>query len=364
MVDILAFNQPYLSQSGFKEAFDAAGHRCLSIGWYNEGCDIVAEQEVLDIEEALALLPSGFTPERVVYFDHSEPIRIFGLETLSIPTVVHLVDTHIQIHKLWHPLLAGCFDDTLVAMRGCSHRFGGTAWIPSARWLPLWASRLGAAPNAARAVPVSFRGSFGETHPKRRTFFDGVRARVQGDFGQGSFFDLYNSSKIILNDCINADLNWRVFEALASGALLLTPQVSEETLELFPDGECLVTYKPHDVEDAVQKIEYYLGCDQERIRIATQGYQQLQTKHLAHHRARELLRIIENATPRPQADKAFSAVMTYLRISALFPFFHKERFLDAAQRALKTIMEMSDIDEAWMQEKWPLLCAACAAAQT
>ncbi len=355
-MDILAFNQPYLSQAGFREVFHAAGHRSISIGWYDEGCDIVTKQDVLHYEEALALLPSGFKPERVVYFDHSEPLRVFGLETLSIPTVVHLVDTHI--HSRWHPLLAGCFDDTLLAMSGYSECFGRTNWLPSPRWFPLWARCLGAAPTAAREIPVSFRGTFGPTHPKRQGFFDRVGESVKGDFGSGPFFDLYNSSKIILNDCIDDDLNWRVFEGLASGALLLTPRVSAETLDLFPEGECLITYTPHDADDAIRKIRYYLDHEDERIAIASRGYKRVRAEHLASNRATQLVEVIERATSRPVADKLFSAAMTYLRIAAIFSLFYKERYLSASQSAIGALMKVSDVDRQWLDEKVPFLKAA------
>lgn len=347
-MDILAFNQPYLSQAGFREAFHAAGHRCISIGWYHEGCDIVTKQDVLHYEEALALLPSDFKPDRVIYFDHSEPLRVFGLETLSIPSVVHLVDTHI--HSQWHPLLAGCFDDTLLAMRGYGDCFGRTTWIPCPRWFPLWAPRLGAAPTAPRDIPVSFRGTFGPTHPKRKAFFDKVGERVRGDFAGGPFFDVYNSSNIILNDCINDDLNWRVFEALASGALLLTPRVSAETLDLFPEGECLITYAPHDAEDAIRKIEYYLAHEDKRIAIASRGYERVRAEHLASNRASQLVEVIERATSRPLAEKLFSAAMTYLRIAAIFSMFYKERYLTASRSAVNALMKVPDVDRNWLDK--------------
>lgn len=360
-MDILAFNQPYLSQPGFLEAFHAAGHRCISIGWYDEGCDIVTKKDILHYEEALALLPSGFKPDRVIYFDHSEPLRVLGLDTLSIPTIVHLVDTHI--HRSLHPFLAGCFDQVLLAMRGYGHLFGRTPWLPSARWFPLWAPRLGAIPAAPRDIPVSFRGTFGPTHPKRKGFFGDVAASVGGDFGSGPFFDVYNSSKIILNDCLNDDLNWRVFEALASGALLLTPRVSAETLELFPDGECLVTYAPHDAEDAVRKIQYYLEREDERLAIASQGFGRVRAEHLAYHRAPRLVEVIESATVRSKAEKCFAAAITHLRIAVLFPLFHKSEFFEASHAAIRACMSKSDIDERWLADKLPFLLDARDAAR-
>jgi hypothetical protein len=185
-----------------------------------------------------------------------------------------------------------------------------------------------------------------------------VGESVKGDFGSGPFFDLYNSSKIILNDCIDDDLNWRVFEGLASGALLLTPRVSAETLDLFPEGECLITYTPHDADDAIRKIRYYLDHEDERIAIASRGYKRVRAEHLASNRATQLVEVIERATSRPVADKLFSAAMTYLRIAAIFSLFYKERYLSASQSAIGALMKVSDVDRQWLDEKVPFLKAA------
>jgi hypothetical protein len=352
-MDILAFNQPYLSQPGFREVFAAAGHRCLSIGWYDEGCDVVTSKPVLTFEEVRELLPPGFNPERIIYFDHSEPLRVLGLDTLTIPTIVHLVDTHI--HKSWHPVLSGCFDVALLAMRGYNQLFVQGDHIPPVYWLPLWAFRLGADPKYDRPVNVSFRGTFGGTHPKRPEFFGAVNKKIPGDYGQGPFFDLYNSSKIILNDCINDDLNWRVFEALASGAMLLTPRVSQETLDLFPEGECLVTYRPHDVDDAVSKLDYYLKNSSERLAIATAGYERVMQGHMGTHRGEMLLRILESAKPRPRAEKIFCAAATYLRLAVLFPGFQRATYLNAAQAAVNKMISCPELTVESLMQKQQVL---------
>lgn len=352
-MDIVALNQPYLGQPGFREVFHAAGHRSISVGWHPGECDIVTPQPTVTLGELWELLPLDFVPERIVYFDRSEPVRVIGLESSDIPTVVHLVDSHI--HHDWHPLWSGCFDAALIAMRGYANLFSRNPDVPPVDWLPLWAARLGASPEAPRSTTVSFRGSMGATHPKRRTFFEGVKTRVAGDFGQGPFFDVYNDSKIILNDCLNADLNWRVFEALASGAMLLTPRVSAETVELFPEGECLVTYRPHEVDDAVRQIDYYLTHEEERRAIAAAGYERVRSHHLAINRAQALLRVVEGVKPRPREGKAFCAAGTYLRLSAVFETFQKVTYLKAAQAAADRLINAPGLSLDWVHEKAAIL---------
>ena len=335
-MDILAINQPYLAQAGFKEVFAAAGHRCLSVGWHREGCDLICDRGLLTLTELYSLLPPDFVPERIIYFDRSEPIRVLGLEDSQIPTIGHFVDVHI--HKPWHPIWAGVFDHSLVAMKGYMSLFEPGLYTPPTEWFPLWAFKVGPSADSIRDVPTSFRGTFAGTHPKRQDFFNQVKSRTLIDFGSGPFFDLYARSKIILNDCISDDLNWRVFEALASGAMLLTPRVSPETLELFPEGEALVTYEAHNVEDAVSKIDYYLNHDSERLRIARNGYERVCRHHTAQSRAQQLLNVVERVERRTRPRKLFSAALSYLRTASILSDFYRNEFLEAAR---STIVQLS-----------------------
>ena len=340
-MNILALNQPYLSQAGFREVFEAKGHRTVSIGWNAEGCDIICRSPVVTLDELISLLPSGFIPDRIVLFDSSNPPRVLGLESSPVPTIVHLVDVHI--HRSWHRLWAGAFDYGLIAMKGYMHLFPPGADTPPMEWFPLWTFEVGPTPDAPRAVAASFRGTIGGTHPKRLDFLSSVNAQTPVDFGSGPFRDLYGRSKIILNDCISDDLNWRVFEALASGAMLLTPRVSPETLELFPEGEALVTYEAHNAADAAAKIEFYLRNSSERLRIARNGYSKVQELHTARHRAEALLRVVEQVTRRSTTRKRFSAAATYLKIPTVFPNFDSALFLQAALHATEGLSKDSSL---------------------
>ncbi|NDC38046.1 MAG: glycosyltransferase family 1 protein [Proteobacteria bacterium] len=313
-MNIVCLNQPYLTHPKFAAVILEQGHRVFSIGWRAGEFDCVPSKEYLTLDELLALLPEGFTPDAIVYFDTSEVPKVFGLESAPCLTVFHSVDVHI--HKHWHQFWALSFDHFLLAMKGYAEVFEG-AYAPPTTWFPLWAFSAGAEPASHRPVAASFRGSFGITHPRRRAFFDGVKAQIDGDFGTGPFFELYSRSKIVLNDCIRDDLNWRVFEALASGALLITPRVSPETLELFPENEALVTYRPHDVDDAVQKVRYYLSHETKRLRIAQNGYERVRSTHMAHHRAKTLLGLLASSPRRPEVTKTFCAALTYFAILQL-----------------------------------------------
>lgn len=82
----------------------------------------------------------------------------------------------------------------------------------------------------------------------------------------------------------------RVYETLAAGGFLLTNR-RPELDELFPNEEKgAIVFK--DAEDCAEKIFYYLGHDEERLRIARKGHEKMKGNSYE-DRATKLLKIVE-----------------------------------------------------------------------
>ena len=64
----------------------------------------------------------------------------------------------------------------------------------------------------------------------------------------------------------------RIFKAVGSGCLLLTPEIKGLEDLLIP-GEHCVTYSPMDYHDFVGKIDYFLKNARQREEIAARGRQ-------------------------------------------------------------------------------------------
>jgi spore maturation protein CgeB len=79
--------------------------------------------------------------------------------------------------------------------------------------------------------------------------------------------------------------NMRMYEATGTGALLITED-HENLPEMFEPGREVVTYT--DLDDLVDKVEYYLEHDDERVRIATAGQARALSEHTYGHRIAEL----------------------------------------------------------------------------
>jgi hypothetical protein len=80
---------------------------------------------------------------------------------------------------------------------------------------------------------------------------------------------VYNRSRIVFSKSIGGDVNMRVFEALAAGALLVTDRIGNGLDELQTEGEHYMGYDT--AAEAVAQVERYLADEEARARIASAG---------------------------------------------------------------------------------------------
>lgn len=258
---------------------DAWSQKEVSL-WYRTG---------EELEAILGRLPAGFKPDRIVYFDDSNAVlRVSGIERAPVPTLFYSVDAHI--HHSWHSSMAGMFDQVLVAQKDYLPSY--ERFHPTARWFPLWAPKI-VTPQTPKKFEACFRGSLDrKNRAKRVEFLEAVATLAPLDMRSGPYEEAFSTAKIIVNESIHDDLNFRVFEGLSCGGLLLTPRIGNGLLELFGDKKELVSYERGNAADAAEKIRYYLSNDTEREQIASAGRELVLKKHSEAARAAEFEEIL------------------------------------------------------------------------
>ena len=149
--------------------------------------------------------------------------------------------------------------------------------------------------NLPKIYDVSF---VGRCYGKRQEFVEmlkrhGIKAATFGQgwekgsrVSQADLIRIYNQSKISLNISVASkedkiQIKGRDFEAPGCGSLLLTKE-TEEIAEYFVPDEEIITYK--DANDAVEKIKYYLKNEDEREKIAKNGYERVMKEHTIKNR--------------------------------------------------------------------------------
>jgi len=157
--------------------------------------------------------------------------------------------------------------------------------------LTLWApqdSRIYFNPEKKRDIEISFAGSVSEQWPERKSSIDflkenGINVLQVGGLREKpvplkDYADNFMRSKISLNFSKNPDfihqMKGRVFEVTLCGSLLLEEE-NPETSELFTPMVDYVPFK--NKNDLLEKVRYYLNNENERRKIADNGYKKALT---------------------------------------------------------------------------------------
>jgi hypothetical protein len=305
-VKILIFNQDW-----FAAELRDMGHEVVLCGT-GDHMNVKLTASMHHIDQVLQEMPSGFEPDVIVWLDNSAPLLLIGLEDCKLPVIFYSVDT--QHHYELHSQLATAFDYVLIAQRDYMFYFAETG-TPT-EWFPLWAPRY-VEPSNDKRFDLTFVGNLNvKLNPDRVKFFGELQRLVTINVQRGAYWEIFPHAEIVVNQTVKGDLNFRVFETMMSGPLLLTERNSNGLLDLFTDGEHLVTYERGDAQSAAD-ISKELLSDRVRMRrIAAAGRAEILAKHTAQHRALELERILRRVQKRqPNAHRYFATMINHNIVS-------------------------------------------------
>lgn len=294
-----------LNQDWFADELKSLGHNVVTAG--NDPHLSVQLPPLTNIRNALEGELAGFNPDVVIWYDNSSPLYYFGLEELKAKTIFYTVDTHHHLRV--HRFLAHLFDLTLIAHK--DYIPGMEEYGISPVWFPLWASRIPKISNQ-RTKGAVFVGTLNpDLNPERVTFFEELKKLAEVEVLQANWWEVFSDSKIVINQTVKKDLNFRVFEAMSSGALLLTEKIENGLFELFKEGEHLVTYEKGNAKEAAEKIRYYLSNESERQRIAKLGMEEVRLFHSPLVRAKTLLELAVKTEKKASSRlRGFANVIT------------------------------------------------------
>lgn len=104
---------------------------------------------------------------------------------------------------------------------------------------------------------------------------------------------VFYSSRINLNitlRSIASGVPARVFDIMSVGGFVLS-NWQEEIPELFVEGKEIATFK--SPEELIDKADYYLRHENERLRIAVSGYQKVKEHYTWEHRLEKIISVIQ-----------------------------------------------------------------------
>jgi hypothetical protein len=285
---------PFYQNEYFEQELRRLGHTVTFIGppaAQKPGYD--ARAPLTEVLAALSQLPD-------LYLCIDPSVRYFppGIEDLSIPTACWLGDIHIGT---WRKETAKFFDLVLIPHKDYLPEYTTTVGHTQVQWLPLYVPPLVQAhADLPKLYDVAFVGNIVRAHRKttraRRLALLAQRYGIN-DFHRpytlAELSQVYSRARIVFNVTINGDVNLRLFEATACGALVLTDSTANGLEELFTVGRELIVY--HDDTDLIDKIDYYLAHDAEREQIAQAGQRRTLADHTFARRAQTLSDLLVKA---------------------------------------------------------------------
>lgn len=325
----------------FVRAFKDLGHDVLSMGT-GQDCDIllsefVSQKKLLDI-----LKRRGFNPDVILWCDTCQIPSVLGIEGMPSLTIGFSID---QYCNPWHVPYSAAFDCLLVAQKDYLPLFAFDQIQRPVRWFPLFCDpETDKDLEQERDIPVSFVGTLGGRFNKEREpFLKSFKRRAPLLIRSGEYVPVFNRSRIVLNQSAAGECNFRIFQAMACGALLLTEDTGNGLRELFRPGTDLLVYPRNDPAAAAAVAGAALA-DPQSMRLALAGRDTVLTRHTVRHRAKEILQLAERMLragvqrKRLEHKKAVSYEMrnTYLFLATdeelALPKPHKEFYKQLAQK--------------------------------
>lgn len=253
--------------------------------------------EVLDVRPEFGVLElppylkaHNFTPDLLIQQERLAPrLSLLGLEQLPCPKIFWSVDSQLNLH--WQVHYLTLFDGFLTPHLSLFEALPKSIVLPPGLRCPFPAPELPYTPYSERNVPVSFVGRFTRHRPLREAMSnilqENFTCRIVEDISHTDMLRLYCDSRIVPNESLAYEVNARLLEGAAAGALVIGQDVGEDQDSLLEPGKEVLIW--HDGLELLDLTRYYLKHETQAAKISRAAYARVRAEHLARHRAKAVL---------------------------------------------------------------------------
>lgn len=269
------------------------GHEVLTLG--RSAADDVVLDRVLSPGKLYDLLDNrGFQPDLVFWADSGKTPAVVGFERLPVPCIGFSID---QYCHPWHVAFSAGFDSFLVAQKDYLSLFRNPALQRKTEWFPLFCDPAKDRDTGSeRDVPVSFVGTLdGRFNPLRKAFLQEFKQHHPLVLRQGAYVEIFNRSRIVLNQSAVGELNFRLFQAAACGAAVLNEETTNGLDQLFTPGQDILVYPRGDAGAAARRCAEVLQDPKRLAAIAASGKRNVLKNHTTRSRGEVILERVQEA---------------------------------------------------------------------
>ena len=289
---LLADPTPVLEQ-----AFNAAGHEVRVLRPGPGVFHLPGVLRNMDFSPDLFLQQENLG--RRVYFG--------GLESLGCPTLFWAIDSHLNMFwQQWYALL---FDAVLTPHVSLFQALPEARRPKTLRRFAWPGQRREWIPHDRRGRAMSLCARLDRHRPVRAWLAELLRPRglyVTEGLDADAMMRLYDDSRVVPNECIANEVNFRLMEGASCGCLVLSPDVGEDQNALLsPDKEFLIYRDGRELLDLAAWAQKRPEAAEAAGRAAML---RIQAGHLPEHRAAAVLELAPGLTRNRLTGRAAGLV--------------------------------------------------------
>lgn len=237
-----------------------------------------------------------FQPELLIQQEVlGDAVLLVDVASFACPKAFWSLDTHINL--FWHRYYGRLFDCFLTPHLDFCAEAPAHWQHPYTCRLPFAALPMPWRPHAARSHSLNFVGRITPQRPLRQRAIQFLQQRyVMGlyqDIPRGEMMDLYADTRILPNETIAFESNFRLLEGASSGCCLISPHIGADQDAVLAPGKEVLIY--NDALECMELIDLCLRKPRMAEAVGRMAWERVQAEHLPEHRAVQLLQAVAKA---------------------------------------------------------------------
>lgn len=238
----------------------------------------------------------AFAPDCIVQQEHLGYVVVLSdLPSFSCVKAFWSLDTHINLY--WHRHYGRLFDVFFTPhMAFCAKapphwQHPNMCRLPAAGFEYPWKA------HADRSRSLSFVGRFTTHRPSRKALAEFLHQRyamqAQEDISYAQMLQIYADTRILPNETIAFETNFRLLEGAGCGCCVLSPDIGEDQNVLLEPGREMLVYA--DALECRELADFCLRKPVVAEKIGNMARQRILAEHLPQHRAVQMLQAVQDA---------------------------------------------------------------------